>query len=187
MMQSDRHNQQKGLLPPGPRPWQGHMLLGLFWWSEREQKWWHLMYTPKRLVIILCHLLLDLRAMGDQMWENLRQLVHRMLRNGKQKIKDCTSLVNMVDQIINKDSPNISEEKRNCWYSYQRPCLRNAIKSDHKGLKGVSIKGRCLTNVTRLASKCTWYLSVIQGPHSVHALVETVQNMVFLYGSGAPT
>ena len=35
-MQSDRLIQQKVPLPPGPRPWPGHMLPGLFWWSKRK-------------------------------------------------------------------------------------------------------------------------------------------------------
>ena len=36
MKQSDRLIQQKVPLPPGPRPWPGHMLPGLFWWSETK-------------------------------------------------------------------------------------------------------------------------------------------------------
>ena len=34
--QSDRLIQQKVPFPPGPRPWPGHMLPGLFWWSETK-------------------------------------------------------------------------------------------------------------------------------------------------------
>ena len=36
MKQSDRLIQQKVPFPPGPRPWPGHMLPGLFWWSETK-------------------------------------------------------------------------------------------------------------------------------------------------------